>query len=274
MEDYREVNRAWWDERAPAHAGSRAYAVDRFLTDPEHLSDVVRFDLPRLGRLDGLRGIHLQCHIGTDTLSLHRLGATMSGLDLSPGSLAQARALADRAGAVIDYREGEVYAATELFGSGGFDLVFTGIGALGWLPDIDRWAAVVSDLLRTGGRLFLREGHPMMLALGDPRPDGLVTVEYPYFTTDEPLVWDEPGTYVETTMELVLTRTLEWSHGLGEVVSALLAHGLLITTLVEHDSVPWEARPGEMRRDADGEYRMLAHPERIPLSYTLTATRC
>src|SRR5690242_21935658 len=96
VEDYAELNRASWDERAPAHAASRDYAVDRFATDPGHLSEVVRFDLPLLGDIGGLRGVHLQCHIGTDTVSLARLGADMTGLDFSPASLAQARRSEER----------------------------------------------------------------------------------------------------------------------------------------------------------------------------------
>src|ERR687883_293245 len=83
MSDYRAVNRASWDERVPAHAASPDYAVDRFVEDPGFLSDVVRFDLPRLGDVAGARGVHLQCHIGTDTISLARLGARMTGVDFS-----------------------------------------------------------------------------------------------------------------------------------------------------------------------------------------------
>src|ERR1700678_928541 len=103
MTDYREVNKAAWDERAPAHAASPDYALQSFVDDPEFLSHVVRFDLPLLGDIAGLRGVHLQCHIGTDTISLSRLGASMTGLDLSSGSLEQARSLAERLDAEIDF---------------------------------------------------------------------------------------------------------------------------------------------------------------------------
>jgi len=75
VSDYRDVNLAHWNERAAAHAASPGYGLQRFRDDPAHLSDIVRFDRPRLGDIAGLRGLHLQCHIGTDTLSLHRLGA-------------------------------------------------------------------------------------------------------------------------------------------------------------------------------------------------------
>ena len=188
MEDYRTLNRANWDERAPAHAASPDYAVDRFANDPAFLSDVVRFDLPLLGDIAGLRGVHLQCHIGTDTISLARLGASMTGLDFSPAALAQARSLAERTGDDATFVEADVYDAVGVLGAGAFDLVFTGIGALCWLSSIRRWADVVAGLLRPGGRLFIREGHPMLWALEDTRADSLLVVEYPYFERAEPQV--------------------------------------------------------------------------------------
>ena len=104
------------------------------------LSGVVRFDLPRLGEIAGARGVHLQCHIGTDTISLARLGARMTGLDFSAPAVAQAGALAERVNAAVDFVQADVYDAVELLGAGRFELVFTGIGALCWLPDIRRWA--------------------------------------------------------------------------------------------------------------------------------------
>ena len=272
MPGHIEINRRMWDERAPAHAASPEYGLARFEADSEFLSDVVRFDLPRLGDISGLRGVHLQCHIGTDTLSLSRLGATMSGLDFSTASIAVARDLADRVGANIDYHVADVYDAVEVLGRGAYDLVFTGIGALGWLPDIGRWGQVVATLLRPGGRLFIREGHPVLWAQADPRPDGLVVIEYPYFEQVEPMVWDEEGTYVTSDVAFVHTVSHEWNHGLGEVVTALLDAGLVITGLTEHDSVPWDARPGEMV-ESDGEWRMRDRPERFPCSYTLQAHR-
>jgi SAM-dependent methyltransferase len=273
VEDYAELNRASWDERAPAHAASRDYAVEQFASDPGHLSEVVRFDLPRLGDIGGLRGVHLQCHIGTDTVSLARLGADMTGLDFSPASLAEARRIAGLAGADVRFVEAEVYDAAGTLGPEPFDLVYTGIGALCWLPDIDRWARVVAGLLRPGGRLFIREGHPMLWALDDTRPDGLLAVEYPYFERHEPMVFDEGGTYVETDVVFTHNRTHEWNHGLGQTVTALMSAGMDLTGLVEHDSVPWEALPGQMERIGGGEWRLADRPWRLPHTYTLQAIR-
>ncbi|WP_221639274.1 class I SAM-dependent methyltransferase [Nocardia bhagyanarayanae] len=271
-EDYRILNRANWDERASLHAASPDYRVARFAAEPDFLSPVVRFDLPLLGDVRGLRGVHLQCHIGTDTISLARLGARMTGLDFSPASLAQARELAERTGSDVDFVEADVYEAVSVLGSERFDLVFTGIGALCWLPSIERWAQTVAGLLRPGGRLFLREGHPMLGAIDESVTDGL-TLGYPYFETPEPMVFSDDSTYVETDGRLGQTTIHEWNHGLGEVVSALLANGLTLTGLTEHRSVPWNALPGRMTRDEHDEWRLIEHPERVPLSYTLQARK-
>lgn len=273
MSDYREVNRANWDERVPAHVASPDYAVRRFVSDPAFISDVVRFDLPLLGDVAGLRGVHLQCHIGTDTLSLARLGASMTGLDFSAGAVAAARALASSTGASATFVQAEVYDAAAVLGRGGFDLVYTGIGALCWLPDIRRWAGVVAALLRPGGRLFIREGHPVLWALDDERGDDLLVLKHPYFEQAEPLVFDQGGTYVSTDVVFSHTVTHEWNHGIGETITALLDAGLSVTGLTEHDSAPWPALPGKMERAGNGEWRLIGDPSRLPCSFTLQAVK-
>lgn len=270
-EDYIAVNKANWDERAPAHATSSGYAFDRFVADPGFLSEVVRFDRARLGDVTGLRGVHLQCHIGTDTLSLSRLGARMSGLDFSAPALTAARKLAADTGAEIDYHEALLYDAVDVFGKESFDLVYTGVGAVCWLPDIARWAQVVADLLRPGGRLFIRDGHPMLWSL-DERAES-PTLGYSYFQLEEPLVYEESGTYVETETVFKHGTTHSWNHGLAEIITALMDAGLRLTQFVEHDSVPWEALPGHMVRDDSGEWRLRDHPERLAASYTIQAVK-
>ena len=275
MDDYVAVNKANWDERASAHAASADYQVKEFLADPKHLSRVVRFDLPLLGDISGRKGVHLQCHIGTDTISLARLGASMTGVDFSGPALAAARDLAAKTGADAVFVESEVYSAPDAIGRESFDFVYTGIGAICWLPSIRQWAEVVAAVLKPGGRLFIREGHPMLWTLEDPRDDKLLVVEFPYFERDEPNVWDQGGTYVETDVEFSHNVTHEFSHGIGETVTALLDAGMTITGLVEHDSVPWEALPGYMTQDAGNtnEWRLTDRPWRLPHSYTLQAVK-
>jgi len=272
MEDYQALNRASWDERAPAHAASPDYAVEEFVTDPAYLSAVVRFDLPLLGDIAGLRGVHLQCHIGTDTISLARLGASMTGLDFSPAAVQQASSLAGRTGDDASFVEADVYDAVGVLGAAAFDLVFTGIGALCWLPSARRWAQVVAGLLKPGGRLFIRDGHPMLFTLEEPRDDGLLSVRYPYFEQAEAQVFDYAGTYVDSDAVFEHNVTHEWNHGIGEIVTALLDAGMTLTGLAEHDSVPWNALPGMMTQ-AGGEWRLTEGPSRVACSFTIQAVK-
>lgn len=269
---YYRDNLAAWDERAPAHARADGYKVRSFHEDPAYLSDVVSFDIPLLGDVSGLEGVHLQCHIGTDTVSLSRRGAHMTGLDFSGESIAQARALAQETGADIDFVQSDVYAAVGALGRERFDFVFTGVGALCWLPDVRRWAQVVHDLLRPGGFLFIREGHPMLWAMDESVDDELVA-GYPYFEVPAPVTDEHDGSYlpVDTTFRADVSHS--WNHGIGETVMALLDTGMTLDLLVEHDSCPWEALPGKMAEGDDGEWRLLEHPERLPLTYTLKAHR-
>ncbi|MGV8857300.1 class I SAM-dependent methyltransferase [Rhodoglobus sp.] len=270
--EYVAANLASWDERASVHAQSPDYGVERFVSDPSFLSDVVRFDVPLLGDIYGMRGIHLQCHIGTDTLSLERLGASMTGLDFSPAALSEARSLAERTQAKTKFVRSEVYDAPLVLAGTTFDLVYTGIGAICWLPSIDQWAATVAALLRVGGRLFIRDGHPMLRALDDENSEAFV-VRYPYFEQPDALVWEDAGTYVQTDHVFTATTGHEWNHGLGEMITALLKHGMRIDGLAEHHSVPWDALPGHMARGDDGEYRLTHGAEQVPLTFTLQATR-
>ncbi len=271
--EYIESNRRMWDERARPHAQSPGYGVERLVADAAALSHVVEFDLPRLGRLDDLDVVHLQCHIGTDTVSLSRLGArSITGYDISSASLAEAASLATRCGVNATWVEGNVYDAPARLDRQ-FDLVYTGVGALNWLPSIQKWAEVVAQLLRPGGRLFIRESSPTLNARSDTRADGLIVLEYPYFEVAEPTRFDEPGTYVETDHQFVNTAGYEWNHGIGELLTAVLDVGLRITGFVEHDSLPWEAVDGQMERLALGEWRLADRPERLPHSFTLQAVK-
>jgi len=287
-DDYLAINAANWDSRAPLHA--RAYGIERYLSDPDALSDVVRFDSARLGDIAGLDTVHLQCHIGTDTLSLHRLGARMTGVDLSGASIDHARQLAADAGADITYVQSDVYSASEALEHRTYDLVYTGIGAICWLPSIERWARTVAELLRPGGRLFIRDMHPVLnsslaMTVANDHPDrvqqswisgpGDVTIalELPYWEQQQGMVWSDEVTYAGD--EAVSSPcSVEWNHSLGEIVMAVLGAGLRLTGLVEHDSVPFQPFPGAMTYEPEtGEYRLTERPERLPATFTLTAVK-
>jgi SAM-dependent methyltransferase len=272
-DDWRSMNLANWESRVPLHTAPDGYELAGF-DDPEYLSPVVRYDLPRLGRLDGLDVVHLQCHIGTDTVSLARLGArSVTGLDFSPAALDAGRALNRRANADVRFVESDVDGAVEVLGAGCCDVVYTGIGAICWLPDIRRWAAIVAELLRPGGRLFIREGHPVLWAMSDPRPDGLLVLEYPYFETDG-TVFVEHDTYAGDGV-VTAPESVSFNHGLGEIFTALTEAGLAVTALEEHREVPWNPLDDAMipSPDFEEEYILAEGRDRMPLTYTLQAVK-
>ncbi len=271
MSTYIEVNRANWDSRVKYHV--IAYDLERFRIDPTHLSHVVTFDLPRLGSVANLDVVHLQCHIGTDTLSLFRLGAkSVTGLDFSRPALDAATRLAADCGAQIDFVESEFYGAVDALGTGRFDLVYTGIGSLGWLPDIRRWGEVVAALLRPGGRLFIREYHPVLWSLGDPRSDQLLVIEHPYFET-KGIHFSEEQSYVAHDEPLASPDIIHFNHGLAEVITALMAAGMDLEAIEEHDTAPGRPLDDMMEDVGGGEYRLRTDPARLPTTYTLQATK-
>jgi len=272
--EHMAANRRNWDDRAPLHASPDAgYRLDRFRDDRSLLSGVIAFDKPQLGDLDGLRVLHLQCHIGTDTLGLARLGADVTGLDQSSVSLDAARTLFASVDTPGRFVESNVYDAVDALRGETFDLVYTSVGVLNWLPDIAQWGSVVATLVRPGGRVHLRESHPMAMALDDERDDDLLCVKYPYFETEAPLTFDQNGTYVDTgaaTIENGLTH--EWNHGIGEVFTALTNAGLTVTALEEHRHLDWRFLRQQVEID---ELFYLPDDQRdlIPWQYTIQATR-
>ncbi|XWX00338.1 hypothetical protein V2A60_008358 [Cordyceps javanica] len=277
-EDYETTNRAAWDERVPFHVASSEYQVEDYISDPNFIGNVVQFDRPFLGDITGFHCVHLQCHIGTDALSLARLGAaSVTGLDFSGEAVTAARRLADATagsgGEKLKFVQSSVQQAWTVLPRDAFELVFVSIGSLCYIPKIKEWARVVSGLLKQGGRLFVRDFHPVLLSLGDGKPDEMV-IDFPYFEREEPMIMDRQGTYVEWgDYVFTSTRRAVFNHGIGEIVQALLDVGMRLTMLKEHQSAPLMGSQPELEADAGGEYSMKNRPWRLPLSYTLLAVK-
>ncbi|MFD9664833.1 class I SAM-dependent methyltransferase [Rhodococcus sp. NPDC059968] len=222
------ANRANWDERVDGHL--IAYDVDGFVDTPTRLTSIVRADLdamtPHLPDRTpaGLTLVHLQCHIGLDTLSWARLGANVTGVDFSPKSIEAATDIARRAKLCARFVESDVDHAAEHLGEQ-FDVVYTGIGALPWLPDLARWAQVIAALLRPGGLFYIRDSHPTLNALDYDRPDGELVLRQPYFAAGASLRYDDGTTYADPNMVLTNATTYEWPHSLSEIIGSLLKAG-------------------------------------------------
>src|SRR5918992_1110800 len=209
-DEWREANRANWDERVPIHVSGEFYDVASFKGGQERLQP---FEIDEVGDVRGKELLHLQCHFGIDTL-------------------------------------------------------YTGRGAIIWLPDIGRWAEVVADLLKPGGFLYLTEFHPFTGVFGDED----LSVEHDYFQDENPRVWEEPGTYADFDAETSNNVTYEWNHTLGDVVSAVSAAGLNVELLHEYDYTMFPRWP-ILEKSGFDTYRLPEGTPKTPLMYSLRARK-
>ncbi len=255
-------NKHHWNAKVDHHVRSKFYDVEGFVAGRDSLTT---FELELLGDVQGLRVLHLQCHFGQDTISLARRGARATGLDFSNVALQQARVLAARCGASVEFVEANVLEPQPAF-DGVFDLVFTSYGTIGWLPTLGPWAANIGRYLKPGGRFVFVEFHPMVWMFDDH----FTRVAYPYFNRQE-IITTEEGTYADRDAPLQ-TTTHGWNHGLGEVLDALLKAGLRIDRFTEHDGSPFDCFAHTVQ-GADGLYRIRGLEERIPMVYALAATK-
>lgn len=269
-DDWLRRNRENWDDRVRIHADSDFYDLPGFRAGACALR---RFELDELGDISGKRLVHLQCHMGQDTLSWARRGAAhVTGLDFSEAAIRTARGLAADIGLGDDrarFVTADVYDAQKALDGERFDVVYTGLGALCWLPDLPRWARVVAGLLHDGGVLYLAEFHPFTDILGD---DGK-SVEVDYFD-EQGTTWDEPHTYTDGP-PLARTVSVQWQHPLGTVVTALAQAGLRIEFLHEHDTTLFQRYP-VLERTGPAENPTFRFPPGhpgLPLMYSIRATK-
>ena len=257
-------NMALWDEWAAAHADSELYDLPGVVAGRD---DLRPWEDAELGSLAGLDVVHLQCHIGTDTVALARRGAHVTGLDFSESALGVAAGLASECGVAVEWVCADVHDAPRAVGGRTFDVVYTGIGALGWLPDLQPWAAVVDALLRPGGRLYVTELHPMWVALvGDGRTMCQDAIGARFTRWD-----DKRGSYAAPGAAFRHTSSWERLHTISDLLSAVLDVGLQIELFHEFDATPcpcpW------LVRGSDGLFRFPDDMYRFPLCYSLRARK-
>jgi SAM-dependent methyltransferase len=269
MTDPTDMNRRSWDERAAIHARDATgfYTLDRFRAGERALHGI---EAAELGDVRGKRVLHLQCHIGLDTLRLARLGAVATGLDFSGAALEVARSLAKETGLKADFVQGTVDEAPRLT-PGPFDLVFTTWGVLCWLPDMKMWAKVIASVLATGGELYCADAHPGFTALEEVAGRLVPTYDF-QIPADRPLEFDNATTYTGDPTVLTHQSTREWIHPLSAILGALIDAGLTITMFHEHEVLPWRGVP-MLVPTPDGWWRLPDGHPRIPLSFSLRAKK-
>ena len=261
-----EANRRRWDERVPIHYRSSFYDVAGFLAGASSLEP---HELAEVGDVGGKSLLHLQCHFGLDTLSWARLGARVTGLDFSGEGIRAARELAAEADISAEFVEANLYDAPAALAGRAFDIVYTGKGALIWLPDLDRWAEVVAGLLAPGGLCYVLDMHPVGYLFDEREP--VLDPCFRYFSVPEPRRWDEPGSYADPDAATRYNESYEWSYTIGSVVTAIARAGLVVEFLHEFDHTVYRAFPF-MRREGR-VWKLPAGSADLPLMFSIRARK-
>jgi len=270
MDDRVAANRLNWDDRAKLHATDTtgSYRIADVLAGGDALHKI---EADEIGDVAGRRLIHLQCHIGLDTISLAGRGAIATGLDFSAEAISAARDMATPAKRDVRFVQSNIYDAPAALGTT-YEIAYVTWGTICWLPDVFRWARVVSDVLEPGGFLYFCDTHPAAACL--EQIDGKLVPHYAWRTApDAPIVMDVPTTYTGDARPLEHTRTYEWIHPLSDVLTALIDAGLTIEWLHEHEYLPYRLFPMMVPAESKGLFRLPDGHSRIALSFSLKATK-
>jgi 2-polyprenyl-3-methyl-5-hydroxy-6-metoxy-1,4-benzoquinol methylase len=260
------ANRAMWDERVPIHVDGDFYRVDDFRSGLQRLA-VRPFEVEEMGAVDGRSLLHLQCHFGLDTLSWARLGARVTGLDFSGPAVEAARRLAGEIGVDAEFVQADLYDAVTALAGRRFDVVYTGKGALIWLPDVEEWARICATLLAPGGLFYLSEFHP----LSDMFAWETLDLERSYFEA-APFFEDSSGTYADLDAPTTHNASYEWQHPLGTVLTALVDAGLTVEFLHEYPFTLFPRWPFLEGGD-DGSFVLPPGMPQLPLMYSIRAVK-
>ena len=261
-QDYIKINKQTWNNKTDVHITSDFYDVASFLNGKSSLNDI---ELQLLGNVQGKKILHLQCHFGQDTLSLVRLGAIVTGIDLSDKAIERAQEFAKKLELDATFICCDIYDLPNHLDEK-FDVVFTSYGAIGWLPDLDKWAKVVSQFLKTNGKFVFAEFHPIVWMFDNDFKE----VFYSYFNI-ETIVEDESGTYADRYSE-ISAQTITWNHPTSEVLNALIQSGLEINSFDEYDYSPYNCF-NETEEFEAGKFRIKHLKNKIPMVFSLVATK-
>lgn len=267
LEQMIQKNTSRWNEMTSIHEKSDFYDVEGFKAGRCTLKSI---ELSELGDVKGKSLLHLQCHFGLDTLSWARLGAKVTGIDISEKAIKLAKSLNDELGLDGRFICSDIYNSLVALPDEKFDIVFTSYGVLCWLADINKWADIVSSFLKPGGTFFIAEGHPFVDILEWDNNE--LKVAYPYFDK-ETIECSSEYSYADRTIKVKNTDTYQWQHGLGSIVSSLINAGLTIQSLKEYPLLAYEKYPGYMDLSEDGWWRFKTKDINIPLLFSIRATK-
>ena len=260
--NYLDINRESWNNRLEPHLKSEFYDLESFLKGKNSLNEI---ELNLLGEIKGKSILHLQCHFGQDTISLSRMGAKLTGVDLSDKSIEKANELANQTNSDAQFICCDLYDLPDHLEEQ-FDLVFSSYGTIGWLPDLDKWAKVISRFLKPQGKFIFVEFHPVVWMFDDE----FEKIGYNYFNT-KALVENQSGTYADKSASINTTYVM-WNHGIGEVLNSLISNNLILNSFDEFDYSPYNCF-NKTIEIAPNKYRIEHLDNKIPMVYAIVATK-
>ncbi len=260
--NYIEINRQSWNNRTDAHMKSEFYDLDGFLNGNTSLNDI---ELDLLGNIKGKTILHLQCHFGQDTISLSRLGAVVTGIDLSDKAIDSAKQIAKDTNSSARFICCDIYDLSNHLDEK-FDIVFTSYGTIGWLPDLDKWAKIISQFLKPNGQFVFVEFHPVIWMFDDD----FEKIGYRYFNSGA-ILETKNGTYADKKADITQT-SVSWNHGLSEVINNLISNGLEINSLDEFDYSPYNCFNKTIEIEPK-KYRIEHLDDKIPMVYSIVAKK-
>jgi 2-polyprenyl-3-methyl-5-hydroxy-6-metoxy-1,4-benzoquinol methylase len=260
--NYIEKNKQLWNTRTEYHYSSDFYNLDGFIKGQTSLNDI---ELALLGDVAGKTILHLQCHFGQDTLSLARMGAITTGADLSDNAIGKAKQLSAQLNLNARFICCDIYDLPQHLHEK-FDIVFTSYGTVGWLPDLDKWAHLIADYLKPGGRFIFAEFHPFLWMFDND----LSKVVYSYFKS-EAIVELEQGTYANNDAPISM-ESVTWNHALSEVFQVLVSNGLQIDDLKEYNYSPYNCF-SHMEQVGERKFIIKHLGDKIPMVYSIVATK-
>ena len=269
MDERIEINRRNWNERTPIHASSAMYNVEGFKAGRITVNDI---EIEEIGAVEGKSLLHLQCHFGLNTMSWARLGADATGVDLSDASIDLANQLNEELALGARFIRSNVYDLPDVLDDE-FDIVYTSLGALCWLPDLTRWGHVIARFLKPGGTFYVRDEHPAgRIFDAVTRADGTDDLElrHAYFPDPKGLL-DEGERNTYTGSGTIATPVYEWQHSMSEIVNALIGAGLKIQFMREFPFSFFQALPQMERRE--GWWRLRNYDGNIPFMLSIKATK-
>ncbi|WP_081414017.1 class I SAM-dependent methyltransferase [Chryseobacterium daeguense] len=262
MENYLEVNKKTWNTKVDPNLKSDFYFVNEFLEGRTSLNSI---ELELLGDIRDKSILHLQCHFGQDSISLSRMGAKVTGIDLSDKAIEAAKDLAQKCSTDTEFICTDLYNLPNVLDEK-FDIVFTSYGTIGWLPDLDKWAKIINHFLKSGGKFIMAEFHPVVWMFDDD----FTEVKYNYFN-EKPIIETAEGTYADRSANIV-DESITWNHPLADVIQNLIQNHIQIENFKEFDWSPYPCFR-HIEEFEKGKWRIEKFGNKIPMVYAIKAQK-